>query len=71
MRATPTLTLPTSLSNHVHNFGAGNNSYTGSSGSYGTNADGANFYMTGGSSATTGTYSVLNTNAYVEIDAEL
>ena len=71
MRATPTVTLPTSVSNHVHNYGAGDNSYTGSSGSYGSNVDGANFYMTGGTSRNSGTYSVLNTNAYAEFDAEL
>ena len=70
MRAVPTLTLPTSVSNNVHNFGTANNSYT-SGGQYGTNVDGANFYMLNGNSATVGTYSVLNTNAYVEFDAEL
>ena len=70
MRVTPTLTLPTSVSSNVHNFGAANNSYT-SGGQYGSNVDGANFYMLNGNSATTGTYSVLNTNAYVEFNAEL
>ena len=71
MRAVPTLTLPTSVSNHVHNFGAGDNTYSGSSGNYGSNVDGANFYMTGGTSRNSGTYSILNTNAYAEFDAEL
>ena len=70
MRATPTVTLPTSVSSNVHNFGAGDNSYTGG-GQYGSNVDGANFYMTGGTSRNSGTYSVLNTNAYVTFDAEI
>ena len=70
MRVTPTVTLPTSVSSNVHNFGAGNSSYT-SGGQYGSNVDGANFYMLNGTSRTTGTFSVLNTNAYVEFDAEM
>ena len=49
MRTTPTLTLPTSVSSNVHNFGAGNSSYT-SGGQYGSNVDGANFYMLNGTS---------------------
>ena len=70
MRTTPTLTLPTSVSSNVHNFGAGDSSYN-SGGQYGSNVDGANFYMLNGTSRTSGTFSVLNTNAYVEFDAEL
>tara|TARA_A100001388_G_scaffold140668_1_gene104277 strand:+ start:3631 stop:4791 length:1161 start_codon:yes stop_codon:yes gene_type:complete len=70
MRVTPTLTLPTSVSSNVHNFGSANNSYT-SGGQYGSNVDGGNFYMLNGNSATTGTFSVLNTNAYVEFNAEM
>ena len=70
MRVTPTLTLPTSVSSNVHNFGAGDSSYN-SGGQYGSNVDGANFYMLNGTSRTSGTFSVLNTNAYVEFDAEL
>jgi len=70
MRVTPTLTLPTSVSNNVHNFGAQNSSYN-SGGQYGSNVDGANFYMLNGTSSVSGTFSVLNTNAYVEFNSEL
>ena len=70
MRVTPSVTLPTSVSNNVHNYGEGNNSYT-SGGQYGSNVDGGNFYMLNGTSRTAGTFSVLNTNAYVEFNAEL
>ena len=70
MRTTPSVSLPTSVSSNVHNFGAANNSYT-SGGQYGSNVDGANFYMLNGNSATAGTFSVLNTNAYVEFSTEL
>ena len=70
MRVVPTLTLPTSVSSNVHNFGAGDSSYN-NGGQYGSNVDGANFYMLNGTSRTSGTYSVLNTNAYAEFDAEL
>ncbi len=70
MRVVPSVSLPTSVSGNVHNFGAGDSSYT-SGGQYGSNVDGANFYMLNGTSRTTGTYSVLNTNAYAEFSAEL
>ena len=71
MRAIPTMTLPTSVGNNVHNFGAGDNSYT-NGGNYGTNVDGARFYLNNGSiSRTVGTFSVLNSNAPVKFSAEL
>ena len=69
MRATPSITLPTSVSSNVHNFGAGDNSYT-SGGQYGSNPDGGNIYMASGTSRISGTFSVLNTNAPVKFDAE-
>lgn len=71
MRAIPTITLPTSIGNNVHNFGGGDNSYT-NGGNYGTNVDGARFYLNNGSiSRTVGTFSVLNSNAPVKFSAEL
>ena len=70
MRIIPTMTLPLSISDHIHNFGAGNNTYTGG-GNYGTNVDGGRMFFTGGTSRSTGTFSVLNSNAPVKFDAEL
>ncbi len=70
MRATPSMTLPTSVSNNVHNFGLNDNSYTGG-GNYGTNQDGGRIYFTGGTQKTVGTFSVLNSNAPIEFSAEL
>ncbi len=70
MRATPSITLPTSVSNNVHNFGLNDNSYTGG-GNYGTNQDGGRIYFTGGTQKTVGTFSVLNSNAPIEFSAEL
>ena len=71
MRAIPTMTLPTSVTNNVHNFGGGDTSYT-SGGNYGTNIDGARFYLNSGNvSRQVGTFSVLNSNAPVKFSAEL
>ena len=70
MRATPSMTLPTSVSSNVHNFGLGDNSYT-AGGDYGTNQDGGRIYFTGGTQKTVGTFSVLNSNAPIEFSAEI
>ena len=70
MRTTPSITLPTSVSNNVHNFGSGDNSYT-AGGTYGTNEDGGRVYLTGGTQRAVGTFSVLNSNAPIEFSAEL
>ena len=70
MRATPSMTLPTSVSNNVHNFGLGDNSYT-AGGNYGSNQDGGRIYFTNGTQRAVGTFSVLNSNAPIEFNAEL
>ena len=69
--ATNTITsLPTGIGNNVHNFGNGDNSYV-AGGVYAGTTRGAQIYLTGGSARTIGTFSVLNTGAPLEFNAEL
>ena len=69
--ATNTITtLPTGISNNVHNFGNGDNSYV-AGGVYAGTTRGAQIYLTGGTARTIGTFSVLNTGAPLEFNAEL
>jgi hypothetical protein len=57
MRTTPSVVFG-STTNNVHNFGGGNNSYSGQNAIYMT-SKGARMYFTGGASKTVGTFSVL------------
>ena len=69
--ATNTITsLPTGTSPNVHNFGAGDNSYV-AGGVYGGTTRGCQIYLTGGTTRTIGTFSVLNTGAPVTFNAEI
>ena len=69
--ATNTITsLPTGTANNVHNFGVGDNSYV-NGGTYAGTTRGCQIYLTGGTARTIGTFSVLNTGAPVEFNAEL
>ena len=68
--ATNTITsLPTGTSPNVHNFGSGDNSYV-AGGVYGGTTRGCQIYLTGGTSRTIGTFSVLHTGAPVTFNAE-
>jgi len=63
-------TLPTGTANNVHNYGDGNNSYV-AGGVYAGTTRGSQIYLTGGSGKTIGTFSVLNTDAPIQFNAEL
>jgi len=57
MRTTPSVVFG-STTNNVHNYGGGDNSYSGQNAIYMT-SKGARMYFTGGTSKTVGTFSVL------------